>query len=56
MPIYGYACKSCDHTFDALQKMRHYIKTEAKAETKSETKTETKAETPKKADSKATST
>ena len=21
MPIYGYACKSCDHTFDALQKM-----------------------------------
>ena len=21
MPIYGYACKSCDHTFDVLQKM-----------------------------------
>ena len=21
MPIYGYACKSCEHTFDALQKM-----------------------------------
>ena len=21
MPIYGYACKSCDHQFDALQKM-----------------------------------
>ena len=21
MPIYGYECKSCDHTFDALQKM-----------------------------------
>ncbi len=21
MPIYGYVCKSCDHTFDALQKM-----------------------------------
>ena len=21
MPIYGYACKSCDHSFDALQKM-----------------------------------
>lgn len=21
MPIYGYACKSCDHTLDALQKM-----------------------------------
>lgn len=21
MPIYGYSCKSCEHTFDALQKM-----------------------------------
>ncbi len=21
MPIYGYACKSCEHTLDALQKM-----------------------------------
>ena len=21
MPIYGYICKSCEHTFDALQKM-----------------------------------
>ena len=21
MPIYAYACKECDHTFDALQKM-----------------------------------
>ncbi len=21
MPIYGYACKHCDHTLDALQKM-----------------------------------
>ena len=21
MPIYGYACSSCDHSFDALQKM-----------------------------------
>ncbi len=21
MPIYGYACKSCEHTFDVLQKM-----------------------------------
>jgi len=21
MPIYGYACKSCEHSFDALQKM-----------------------------------
>lgn len=21
MPIYGYQCKSCEHTFDALQKM-----------------------------------
>lgn len=21
MPIYGYACKSCDHAFDVLQKM-----------------------------------
>jgi len=21
MPIYGYACKNCDHQFDALQKM-----------------------------------
>jgi putative FmdB family regulatory protein len=21
MPIYGYACKSCEHTFDALQKI-----------------------------------
>ncbi len=21
MPIYGYNCKSCDHSFDALQKM-----------------------------------
>ena len=21
MPIYGYVCKSCDHTLDALQKM-----------------------------------
>ena len=21
MPIYGYVCKSCEHTFDALQKM-----------------------------------
>ncbi len=21
MPIYGYACESCEHTFDALQKM-----------------------------------
>ena len=21
MPIYGYACKSCDHSFDVLQKM-----------------------------------
>ena len=21
MPIYGYACKKCDHQFDALQKM-----------------------------------
>ncbi|MCH9695090.1 MAG: zinc ribbon domain-containing protein [Gammaproteobacteria bacterium] len=21
MPIYDYACKSCEHTFDALQKM-----------------------------------
>ena len=21
MPIYGYACKSCDHTMDALQKI-----------------------------------
>jgi len=21
MPIYGYACKSCNHTLDALQKM-----------------------------------
>jgi len=21
MPIYGYACKACDHRFDALQKM-----------------------------------
>jgi len=21
MPIYGYACKNCDHTLDALQKM-----------------------------------
>ena len=21
MPIYGYACKNCDHEFDALQKM-----------------------------------
>lgn len=21
MPIYGYACRSCEHTFDALQKM-----------------------------------
>jgi len=21
MPIYGYACKNCDHTMDALQKM-----------------------------------
>jgi len=21
MPIYGYNCKSCEHTFDALQKM-----------------------------------
>lgn len=21
MPIYGYECASCDHTFDALQKM-----------------------------------
>ncbi len=21
MPIYGYACKHCDHQFDALQKM-----------------------------------
>lgn len=21
MPIYGYECKRCDHTFDALQKM-----------------------------------
>ena len=21
MPIYGYICKSCDHTLDALQKM-----------------------------------
>ncbi len=21
MPIYGYACKSCEHAFDALQKM-----------------------------------
>ena len=21
MPIYGYACNSCEHTFDALQKM-----------------------------------
>ena len=21
MPIYGYECTSCDHTFDALQKM-----------------------------------
>ena len=21
MPIYGYACKSCDHEFDALQKI-----------------------------------
>ena len=21
MPIYGYACKSCEHRFDALQKM-----------------------------------
>lgn len=21
MPIYGYACNSCDHRFDALQKM-----------------------------------
>lgn len=21
MPIYGYACKSCDHSFDALQKI-----------------------------------
>ena len=22
MPIYGYACKNCEHTLDALQKMR----------------------------------
>ena len=21
MPIYGYICKNCEHTFDALQKM-----------------------------------
>ena len=21
MPIYGYACRSCEHTFDALQKI-----------------------------------
>ena len=21
MPIYGYACKNCDHTLDALQKV-----------------------------------
>ena len=21
MPIYGYSCKSCEHSFDALQKM-----------------------------------
>jgi len=21
MPIYAYACKKCDHTLDALQKM-----------------------------------
>ena len=21
MPIYGYSCKSCDHSFDVLQKM-----------------------------------
>ena len=21
MPIYGYACKNCDHSFDVLQKM-----------------------------------
>ena len=25
MPIYGYSCKSCEHSFDALQKMSDQV-------------------------------
>ncbi len=31
MPIYGYACKNCDHQFDALQKMADDVLVECPA-------------------------
>ena len=31
MPIYGYACKKCDHQFDALQKMADDVLVECPA-------------------------